>query len=93
METIKKKTLFWDVEAPDAERDEKFIIGRILSFGDIADFRWAKKYYGLAKIKKSVLTNKAMDLKSSSFWRQYFNIDKSCLPRQSTTRQSAFSER
>jgi len=91
VETINKKTLFWDVESLDSKKDSDFIIGRILNFGDIDDFKWAIKRYGWSEIKKNILKNKQIDRKSFSFWLQYFNINKSlCLRKRLMAKQSAF---
>ena len=45
METLKKKSLFWDVDAIDIEKNEKFIMGRILDFGDADDFKCSLSLY------------------------------------------------
>ena len=94
METLKKKSMFWDVNAVDAEKNEKFIISRILDFGDIDDFRWAMSAYGLEKIKKGVLESRTLGRKSLSFWCQYFYLDPSqCINKLLGKTQSAFWRR
>jgi hypothetical protein len=94
METLKKRTLFWDTAQPDPRRNERFIIERILNHGDVEDFRWAVRQYGLGKIKKNVQEGRVFDAKSESFWRQYFKIKKiKCSPKQLQAKQSAFSKR
>ncbi|MBI2574061.1 MAG: hypothetical protein HYV78_01555 [Candidatus Wildermuthbacteria bacterium] len=94
MEAIRKKTLFWDVESPDPEKDSDFIIGRILNFGDKEDFMWALEYYGSQKIKETILRGALPEGKSLSFWCQYFHINQSqCINRRSAAKHTAFWRR
>lgn len=94
MESLKKKSIFWDVNAMDVGKNEKFIIQRILDFGDADDFKWAVQTYGAGKIKKGVLESRTLSGKSLSFWCQYFNIDPlQCISKLSQRKQSAFWKR
>lgn len=94
MQTLAKRSLFWDVSEIDPQKNEKFIVERILRFGDEEDFHWAIKSYGKDKIKENLLKSKTLDNKSLSFWCQYFNIDKNkCLKNQSAKKQSWFWKR
>ncbi|MFA6047428.1 MAG: hypothetical protein WCV59_01700 [Parcubacteria group bacterium] len=94
METLQKKSLFWDVEEIDPERNERFVIERVLNFGDEEDFKWAIKYYSRGKIIKNLLDIKSLTKKSLLFWCKYFNInEKKCSIKQSTKKQSAFLKR
>lgn len=91
METLKKKSMFWDVDTVDAAKDEKFIIGRILDFGDADDLKWAMRVYGLKKLKEGVLKSRTMGRKSLSFWCQYFSLDPlQCISKLLQKTQSAF---
>lgn len=94
METLTKKSLFWDVNTLDPVKNKKFIIERILNYGDEVDFCWAKETYGDKKIKEALLKSRALDKKSLSFWCQYFKLDQNrCLENQSARRPSGFSKR
>jgi len=94
MKTLEDKSLFWDTENLDPQKNEKFIIERILNFGNEEDFHWALEFYGEEKIKKAVLENNAISRKSVFFWCNYFNLDKGkCLSTQSMKKQSAFWKR
>ena len=96
METLKKTSLFWDVDLKnlDAESHKGFIVERILLFGNIEDFRWARDHYGEKEIKNILLANRTLDKKSQNFWCLYFNINqKLCIRNQSTKRQSLFWKR
>jgi hypothetical protein len=52
MVSIRKKTLFWDVDIDQLspERDWFFIIERILEHGDIDDFEWMRKFFSEEQI-------------------------------------------
>lgn len=94
MKTLKKRSLFWDVATVDLQENKKFIIERILNYGDEDDFRWAMQTYGSDEIKEILLHTKALDDKSLVFWCQYFNLDDSiCLKNQSVKKQSWFWKR
>lgn len=94
METLKKKSMFWDVDAVDTKKNEKFIISRILDFGDVDDFRWAMRMYGSEKIGRGVVRSKTLSPKSLSFWCQYFSINPlRCINKPLGKTQSAFWKR
>lgn len=94
MKTVAKKSLFWDVRKVDPKKNGAFVIGRILQFGDVDDFRWAKKTYGSARIKKELLAARGIDDKSLNFWCHYFGINKKeCISNQSIKKQAAFWKR
>jgi hypothetical protein len=78
-----KKSLFWDVEQVDLRKNERFVIERILQYGTEDDFCWAKKIYGLERIKEGFLKSRSLDDKSYNFWRQYFNLEKENVRRNS----------
>ena len=91
METLQKTSLFWDTKETDPRKNERFVIERILAYGDEADLKWALDFYGKEKLKKYVSKTRNLDKKSLSFWRQYFNINPlKCTRKQSMTKQSAF---
>ncbi len=94
METLKKSSLFWDTEDVDPQKNERFVIERILAYGDETDFKWAVTFYGKEKLKNNFLKIKTLDKKSLSFWCQYFKINPSlCIQNQLVSRQSAFWKR
>jgi hypothetical protein len=76
MKTLEKKDLFWDVGDVDSQKHKKFIIERVLSFGDIDDVYWAMEFYGKDQLKKVVEKTRKLDKKSANFWCHYFNINK-----------------
>ena len=94
MRLVNNRSLFWDVEIVDPDKNARFVIERILSFGNEKDFKWAVNFYGEEKIKEVIIKCKVLDQKSLSFWCRHFNINSSqCIQKQSTNKQSAFSTR
>lgn len=94
METLRKTSLFWDASRVDPESNQKFIIERILDFGDEEDFQWAMEYYGKDKIVKNLIKSRKLSKKSLLFWCRYFNINiEQCLGNQLSIKQSAFYNR
>lgn len=79
MKTLEKQSLFWDVDLKkiNPKKNAKFIINRVLSFGNLDDFRWLIKFYGKNRIKEEFQKSKKLDAKSENFWCLYFNIKKS----------------
>ncbi|OGI28666.1 MAG: hypothetical protein A2288_00795 [Candidatus Moranbacteria bacterium RIFOXYA12_FULL_44_15] len=93
-EILKKRSLFWDVGKLDVEKNARFIMERILNFGDVEDFRWARDIYGSDKLKESLLSSRTLNDRSLLFWCNYFKLDKDqCLKTQSSRKQSAFWKR
>ena len=72
------KALFWDVQIDslDIETHARFIIERIVSRGDLADWKLLKKIYGKKKIKQEVLGIRSLDKKTVSFLSVYFGMEK-----------------
>lgn len=93
MDIFKKPYLFWDIDykKTDLIKNKDFIVGRILSRGDVDDFRWAVKFYGNEEVRNIFLKKMSrLDAKSSNFFCVYFNIKKpECTPKQSIKKQSA----
>lgn len=70
------KTLFWDVNFKDLdfEKHDKFIISRVLSYGDVDDFKKIKEKYGIKKIKRIAKEVNLNNKKSLNFWSLIFNL-------------------
>jgi hypothetical protein len=87
-----RQSLFWDTDTKelDVKKHSGYIINRILSRGDIADFAWAKEIYGEKKIKAEAEKCETLDKKSQNFWYSYFNISPLCMKKQSPLKQSSF---
>lgn len=70
------KQLFWDVEYSklDYNKNVNFIINRVLSYGDIKDYKEIKKQYGLKKIKEIAKKTNYINKKNLYFWSLIFDI-------------------
>lgn len=68
------KSLFWDVQINDLNLDihARFIIARVISRGNLADWAMIKRIYGLKRIKQESLQIRSLDNKSLSFLSAYF---------------------
>ena len=71
-----RPTLFWEVNPKklDEQKDAEFIIGRVLDFGNLREWKAIKDFYGLAEIKKTVQRHIFSDPRSANFWAIIFGI-------------------
>lgn len=92
------KKLFWDIDfkSLDNEKHADFIIKRVLVSGDVGDYEFIKKQYGLDRIKSVAKKIDFPDKKSLNFWSLIFNIPQElflCIKKSSTKKQSMFFKR
>jgi len=73
MQTLQKRSLFWDVKDVDPQMHARFVIERIFNSGDVEDVFWAMKYYGKERIIENLSKSKGLDERSKNFWNIYFN--------------------
>jgi hypothetical protein len=68
--------LFWDIDKNviDPIKNKKWIIGRVLSYGLISDWKLIYNYYGLSEIAQTAVQIKDLDKKSVSFISALTNI-------------------
>lgn len=69
-----RPSLFWDV-APDTidpQRHARYIIERILDFGDEHEVRWVAHYYPPRLIRDTIARSRVLHEKSRSLWRLVF---------------------
>jgi len=93
MPQLFNKSLFWDVSQVDEKKNGRFIIERILSFGNENDFKQAIKLYGRNRIAEVVIKSRNLDKKSQSFWCQYFQLSNKCSSNQSAKKPGLFWKR
>ncbi len=76
-----RKELFWDIntEKIDASKNVQIIVERILSYGNISEFRAMLNYYGQQKIIENVKKIGYLDPKTLEFVISYFHIKSSDL--------------
>jgi len=70
------KKYFWDVDFLELKKENhsRFIIERILEFGDQKAVKWMMKNFGLEEIKKVLRQSRNLSTKSANFWRFIFNV-------------------
>lgn len=66
-----RPALFWDVDPKtiDPKKHAKYIIERVLDFGNDSEVRWVWKNYPLRLIKDIVKTSRVLHSKSKSLWK------------------------
>ncbi|RUM41000.1 MAG: hypothetical protein DSY80_09455 [Desulfocapsa sp.] len=72
------KALFWDVQFDelDLEIHARFIIARIVSRGNLADWALVKHIYGVKRIEQESMRIRSLDNKSLGFLSAYFAREK-----------------
>jgi hypothetical protein len=68
--------LFWDADKSgiDIEKHSRYIICRVLDFGDTPEVRWLFDTYGEEAIKQVVAASPALHPKSLNHWRKRFGL-------------------
>lgn len=66
--------LFWDVDVKtiDPKKHSRYIIERILDFGDLDEVRWAAHHYPRKLIAKTMRESRVIDDKSRMLWSLVF---------------------
>lgn len=69
---------FWDVDVNklDLDKQNDFVIARILEHGHLSHIKWLLKKYPESKIKKVIRQSRNLSEKTAIFWANYFNIPK-----------------
>ncbi|MFN3421109.1 MAG: DUF6922 domain-containing protein [Armatimonadota bacterium] len=86
---------FWDTEPEklNLRRHSKFIIERILEFGDEFAIRWLRQTFGDEAIKEVVCQSRRISKRTANFWRLILDIPKeqiACLSKRSRNPLSCF---
>ena len=68
--------LFWDTDPQKIEIHSfsKYIIERVLEFGNWQAFRWLQLVFPVKKIIEVLVTSRALSKKSKEFWEVWFSI-------------------
>ena len=80
MSPLTKTSLFWDtdINTIDMVKNKRYVIERILKFGDFDDYIWMCNAYSTGDIKSVILEERVdLDPKSINFWCHIFNIEES----------------
>ena len=66
-----RQSLFWDVDPKtiDPQKHARYIIERILDFGNDREVRWMWKHYNRAFIKSTAHTSRVLLPQSRAFWQ------------------------
>ncbi len=85
--------LFWDVtpDLIDLERDRRYVLGRVLERGRLADVRWVVSQYGFDGIREFFQDGGHPELsrRTRVFWRAFFKVGTNEWPEQSSFRKSS----
>ncbi len=73
-----RPALFWDIDITtlDPEAHAQYIIGRVVSKGNLSDWNTLKQLYGHQRIRQEVVNLRSLDAKSLNFLSSYYDIDK-----------------
>lgn len=73
-----RSALFWDIDVTtlDPENHARYIIGKVISRGDLADWNALKQLYGHQRIKQEIVQLRFLDARSLSFLSRYYDIDR-----------------
>lgn len=77
MSPLTKKTLFWDTDVTSINPvlHKRYIIERILRFGNLTDYSWLKNVYSEKEIKGVIQRERSeLDRRSMNFWRFIYKI-------------------
>jgi hypothetical protein len=68
--------IFWDTDydSIDWENKARYVIERVVMFGNLRDWRIIQSFYGMETIKEAVLQARDLDPKTLNFMSQLFNI-------------------
>lgn len=70
-----RQSLFWDVDPKtiNPKRHARYIIERIMDFGDDKEARWMYGYYPHSLIMDVVLKSRVIHPESRALWRELVN--------------------
>ncbi len=70
--------LFWDVDLKkiDEEKHKPYIIQRVLSRGNVLDFKNITSFYKQEELRGEIKKIRSLDVKSANFAAFYFSIPK-----------------
>ena len=80
------KSYFWDVNLEDLnlKRHSRFIIERILEYGDQEAVKWMQENYEPQKIKKVLKNSQKLSKKSANYWALVYDLDEDKVLRSKT---------
>ncbi|MCF7833862.1 MAG: hypothetical protein K9L98_02675 [Candidatus Pacebacteria bacterium] len=72
-----RATLFWDTDISkiDFKKNKKYVIERILDFGNQEEIQWMHKEYSQDDVKDTLINSRVLGSRSKNFWEHYYNIN------------------
>lgn len=72
------KPYFWEIDFKrlDADKYPRYVIERILDYGDESALRWLGKNFALSEVRKVVCQTRALSMRSVYFWVTVLGVDK-----------------
>ncbi|MCI5141070.1 MAG: hypothetical protein D3909_04945 [Candidatus Electrothrix sp. ATG1] len=85
-----RSALFWDVDIAtlDPETHARYIIGRVVTRGDLSDWNTLKELYDHQRIRQEVVHLRSLDARSLSFLSCYYDIDRTLFKCFTSTQSS-----
>lgn len=70
--------IFWDTnyDAIDWDKNRRYVIERVVTYGNMSDWNAIRKYYGWERIRDEMLQSRDLDPKTLSFLSCIFEIPK-----------------
>ncbi len=89
------KKLFWDVDFStiDPVQNKRFVIERVLEYGDLYHFEKLKELYSIGDIKEVLKNSKTISFKTANFYALVLGVPRKevlCLRKPSTQKQNRF---
>lgn len=89
------RVLLWDVDVAQLSLAEhyKFVIERIVEYGDLPEVRWMQRRFSTAQIVETLTQSRRISAKSGNFFRLLYDLPPEaipCLTRPFTRRQDRF---
>ncbi len=68
--------LFWDADKSDIDtgKHSRYIICRVLDFGDTPEVRWLLDTYGEEAVRRVVASNPPLHPKTANYWRKRLGL-------------------
>lgn len=72
------RVLFWETnyDTIDWDNHARYVIERVLSFGNMSDWQAIRAYYGMDRIRDEMLQSRDLDRKTLNFLSFIFDIPK-----------------
>lgn len=67
---------FWDTDVKkiSTRENKRYIIERLLEWGDIKSIRWLLQNFDQKFIKEELTRSRGLTARSANFWRLFFNV-------------------